>query len=290
MARCKYCRKYAGFWKKFHPECQERHDRAMAQIPLFFPKFFQSDLPIDRFTELLRGAAEGSFVRKNELTELAAQGLSNVAKNILDQRLLTAADVERMSDVARSLKPRTLTRDIIPHDTFAKVDVLQSLRDGNIPNLVSVAGPMPIELGQGETVIWIFNYVSSFGEPAAAEKPPAGAKKAPAEGEVAPVPLALQSGAYYGPSAFERARLPAARVPQDADGDMVVTDRNLFFLTSTAEPRRIPIAKIIALSAYANGIHIVCDESIPDRVQTFGLDDAWFAANMLLGLVLLARR
>lgn len=283
MARCKYCGRYAGFWKKFHPECQERHDRASAQIPLFFPKFFQSDLPIDRFTELLRGAAEGSFVRRKELTELAALGLSNVVKQILDQRLLTAAEIQRVRDVARSLKPRTLTRDIVPHETFAKVDVLQALGEGKVPDLVSVAGPMPIELGQGETVIWIFNYVSSFREPAEAEKPPAG-------GEVAPVPLTLQAGAYYGPSAFQSAILPATRVPQDADGDMVVTDRNVFYLTRTAQPRRIAIAQITALSAYSNGIHIVCDASIPDRVQTFGLEDAWFAANMLVRLVQIARR
>lgn len=281
MAQCRYCGQSAGFNKKMHPECHERHERAIVQIPEFFPKFFLSDLSIDRFGELLRSAAQASFVRPDEFTELAALGLSKVLARVLEERLLTGGDMQKLRDIAQCLAP-LLTRDIIPHETFAKIDILQELGDAKVPDLVSVAGPMPIELGRGETVIWIFNYVTCYRDVGAADDVPADSERGPA-------PLSVAAGAYYGPSAFDAATLPRARLRQQGSGDLVVTNHNLFFVNSNANARRFPVAKMAALRAYSDGVHIAC-EPVADRTRVFSLGDSWFAANLLVRLVQMGRR
>jgi hypothetical protein len=275
--QCRYCGRPAGFRKNMHPECRERHQRALAHIPDFFPKFYQSDLSVERFSELLRNAAEASFVRPRQLTELADRGFSHVVQQLLDQRFPTEPDMQRLHDLAQALAP-ILTRDIVPHETFAKIEVLQELANAKVPDVVSVAGPMPLELGEGETVIWIFNYVSSIGDAA-------DAKPAALPSEVAPIPLSLEPGSYHAPSTFKSVAIPEQSIPQDDKGDMVVTNQSLIFINSTVQARRIPVTRITGIGGYANAIHVACDETVAERVQTFSLDDPWFAANMIVRLV-----
>jgi hypothetical protein len=281
MGQCKYCGRSAGFGKNMHSECDERHELAVAQIPDFFPKFFKSDLSLARFGELLRGAAQASFVSPDELSELAARGLARVVMQMVEQHLPGEADMQRLRDVAKAVAPM-MTRDILPHELLAKVEILHELGGARVPDIVSVAGPMPIELGQGESVIWIFNDVTCF-------RGAVDSHDAPTYGGVAPVALSLAAATYYSPAAFRAALLPEAQLLQDATGDLVVTNRNLFFVNGTVEARRIPLARIAALSAYANGILVACDGSGAESRQSFSLDDSWFAANMLVRLFHLAR-
>lgn len=281
MGQCEYCGRSAGFGKNVHADCQERHARAVAQIPEFFPKFFKSDLSLARFAELLRGASEASFVRPDELSELAARGLADVAKRMIEHHLPGAADIQRLRDVARTLAPM-MTRDILPHEMLAKIEILHQLEAGQVPDIVSVAGPMPIALAAGESVIWIFNDVTCF-------RDAAGPDGAPAHAGIAPVALSLSAAAYYAPSAFRASVLREAQLLQDATGDLVVTNGNLFFVNGTVETRRIPLARITALAAYANGINLACDQTTGETRQSFSLADSWFAANMLVRLLSLAR-
>jgi len=274
---CIYCGRPAGFLRKFHEECRDRHRRASSVIPGFFPKFFDSDLTVERFCELLHAAAEASFIKPAGLRTIAATGVSKMVRRILKQRLPTNADITRIVKIMEGLGD-VLSEDPFLQELFAKADILAQLDDGTIPELITVVGAMPIEMRRGESIIWIFNHVTSY------------VNFGPVDiaGDSAGFDLELDKVAYYGVGKFRRAALPRGRLREEGFGDLIVTNRNLYMLTSETESRRIPLARINSMRAYAEGVFIACDPSA-ERTRTFALSDSWFAANLVVRLVQLAR-
>jgi len=275
MARCIYCGKSAGIFRTKHEKCHERHERAVALVPGFFAKFLESNLPVDRFHHLLQNAAEASFVKQEEMKALATTGISQMVNSILKDRLLDKNESARVQELADALHAY-LSDDISTFEMQTKIAILREIQDGKIPDLVSVAGPMPIELRQGETVIWIFNHVTAF------RKDQNGAAQS------AGIELPLDKKIYYGIDAFAKSPLTRDSLKGELNGDVVVTNRNICFIGRDVPPVRLPIARITALRAYADGIHIAC-EPAPERTVTFALPDSWFAANLILRLVQLSR-
>lgn len=271
MALCAYCGRPAGLLKKMHAECHDRHERAMSLIPEFLPKFFESQLTNDRFRQLLEDAAKASFIKPEELKTLLTDGVSNTINSILDQRLLSKADMLRIAQITDALAS-LLPDDIYPYESFAKIDILHELQNGNVPDLVTVAGPMPIEMTRGETVIWIFNYVASYDESREASK-----------ADRTGIELPLGSAAYYGPRAFKNVAVPRSTLRKGTQGDLVVTNRRLYFLIDDLQCEKVPLMKLISLHAYADGIQIKCAPAV-NRTRTFILNDAWFAANLIIRL------
>jgi hypothetical protein len=278
MGQCIYCGRSVGFFRKTHPECEERHERAISLIPGFFPKFLESDLPVERFRDLLQNAAAASYIKPDELKAIITRGISKMINVILEQRLFTARDMERIVEVADALGG-IISEDVRPHEFLAKVDVLRDLHERKIPDLINVTGPMPITLRRGESIIWIFNYATCL-----RPRVLAGASPGPSG-----VNLNLDTMTYYNLSAFKKASMRQEDFDKEASGDIVVTNRNLYHLTSDTEQKRFPIARIVAIRAYVEGLYISCDPA-DERTRAFKLNDSWFAGNLLASLVQLARR
>ena len=219
MARCIYCGRPAGFMHKMHAECKERHERAMSLIPSFFPKFFETALPVNRFRVLLQKAAEASFIKPDELKKLTIVGISKMIDSLLEQRLPTKDDTQRIRRII-NVFCSIFSDDITPRETFAKIDILQGLQDAKIPELINVTGPMPIEFSRGETVIWIFNGVTSYRQRRTAEMQNARSG----------VSLTLDTVAYYGLAAFKNAPVPRDDLGEESNCDIVVTNRTFIWL------------------------------------------------------------
>jgi hypothetical protein len=276
MALCKYCGQPAGLLRKMHTQCHERHERAVSLVPVFFSKFLESNLSVDRFQQLLQSAAEASYVKPDEMRTFAVAGITQAVKSILEQRLLETSEATRIQELVDALQPH-LSNVAPADDLLVKIDVLRDLQNGKVPDRVTVAGPMPVELPPAETVIWIFNDVTAYrvDDIATAREP--GTE------------LALDKVAYYGLKAFSAVQVPRDKLHKDSRGDMVVTNRNLHFLISDVKSRRLPIARTTALRAYADGLY-VASEPTSDKSRIFVLNDAWFAANLILRLFQRFRR
>lgn len=276
MAKCIYCGQPAGFFRREHKECRNRHERATAMIPGFFKKALANPLPIERFRELLVGAAEASFIKPDELRSLIIDGVTNLITATLEERLLTAGEEDRITEVLEALGfPFDL--GIAPYELLVKVDILRKLEDGKIPDRVSVAGPLPIELRQGESIVWVFNHVVSYLERAAAE------------GGQATAELTPDKAPYFGRAAANSKPASIRKLPQEVSGDLVVTNRNLYLLSSSDPPRRIPIARISNMRGYADGVSVVSGGE-KKVSRTIILDDPWFAANLIADLIRCAKR
>jgi hypothetical protein len=276
MPRCIYCGQPAGLLRRRHAECQERHTRALAMIPELFTKALHSALPAERFGELLKQAAGASFIKPRDLGPLCVQGISGMIDSVLEDRLLTPAEDERITEIKDALAPALVDVTSL-NEKLIKISILRELSAGELPDRVSVAGPMPIELHAHERVIWIFNHVICFRRRVA---------PAPELGGIA-FP-ATEKDLYCGMRAFNNDPLPVDDLLEEATGDLVVTNRNLYFIFGAGQ-RRIPMAKITALQPHADGVQVTCEQP-QGRSRIFKLDDPWLAANMIVRLTMLAQK
>lgn len=278
MGRCIYCDQPAGFLRRRHTDCQERHARALAMIPELFSKALHSSLPATRFGELLKDAAGASFIKPRDLGSLCVRGMSSMIDTVLEERLLTTAEEERISEIRDALGPDIADLTDL-NEKLIKIGMLRELNAGQLPDRVTVVGPMPINLRQHERVIWIFNRAICFRRRSPLTSPPEGT------GIVFP---ATEKDLYCGLRAFINDSIPTDELLEEATGDLVVTDRNIYFIFGDGQ-RRIPMAKITALQPHADGIQVTCEQP-QGRSRTFKLGDPWLAANLIVRLTILAQR
>jgi hypothetical protein len=276
MPNCTYCGKPAGLLRTSHPECRAQFERAVETIPAFFEKLLHSHLPAERFEQLLREVAATFHVRPQQLQALSVAGINAMMAAATHDHLLTLEEEERILEIAEALKLPIGEIDGL-EDKLVKIDILRELDDGQIPDRITVAGPMPIELEAGETIIWIFNRVKIFrSQKSSATKERAGG---------APPKLLLPRSDmpdYLSPAGFGEQAAPTKKVPQIGIGDLVVTSRNIFILFEHQEIK-LPLAKIGGFQIYADGLQLARRQG-DERPTTLLLDDPWFAANLLLRL------
>ena len=278
MTRCIYCNQPAGFLRWRHEECQERYTRALGTIPELFAKALHSSLPAERFGALLKDAAGASFIKPRDLGALCVRGIGDMIDSVLEERLLTPAEDARITEIKEALGPG-ITDVTGLNEKLIKISMLRELSAGELPDRVTVVGPMPIEMRDHERVIWIFNRAIGFRRRLLPEPAPATA------GILFP---ATEKDLYCGLRAFSNDPLPMDDLINEATGDLVVTNRNLYFVFGDGA-RRIPMTKITALQPHADGIQITCEQR-QDRSRAFKVDDPWLAANMIVRLVMLAQK
>jgi hypothetical protein len=257
-----------------HEKCRDLHARAIALIPTFFPRLFESELPVERFRELLQGAADSSFMKPHELKSIIDCGFSKMIDSVLDKRSPTKADSQRIHEALALFESMTGTKSV-SNETLAQFDVLCDLEEGKIPDVVSVAGRIPVEFRKGESIIWILNEATSL--TSTNDFPPRGLK------------LALDNIAYYSPASFKDRPVNTTGARGKSIGDLLITNRNIYHFSGSSQPFRIPVARIVSLHAYSDAVHVLWDPE-RGRAQTFLVNDVWFVANMLARLVGLARR
>jgi hypothetical protein len=272
MANCVYCGKPAGVMRRHHPECKARHSNAFSVIPEFFGKVIDSAISAQRFSELLQAASRESFVSVGELKSLCHAGFTNVITSILNQRPLTAAELQRITELIDALGA-SLPDGLGLDELLAKINVVTELSDGKIPDYVSVAGPVPIEFEADETVLWIFNQATRFRSRRKSQNPAQG-----------PAPI---NSRHVGPQALEKTHFPRDKFAEEATGDLLITNRNLHFLRNIRSGTKTAIADIKAVHAYAEAITLTSTRD-EDGPQTFLVDDAWFAGHVIYRLSELA--
>jgi hypothetical protein len=274
MARCQYCGKPARPFRSHHQACHDRHQRATTLIPNFFTKVLDSPIPAERFSLLLRDAAQAAFIDDQQLGALCIAGTSELIATVLEQRLPTPAEEQRILEILSAIDPR-LAADPGLEEIFAKIQILRELGDGKTPDLVEVGGTMPVKLRRGEPVLWIFNDAKAFRKPAGKE---------PAYGH----DVHAADRTYLGLARFHRNLRAPRRFADDRIGDMMLTNFNLYFFPRSGKMMRIPVARILWVEPYANGVNVHYGPQ--DRSWAYLVPDPWFLTNALALLTWSVRR
>jgi hypothetical protein len=277
MSKCFYCGQPAGFLRRYHDECEKRHQTAVLSIPGFFNKLMNNPISGKRFSELLQAAATASFLRSDELKSLCVSGINNIIDSILQERAVKSSELKRIIEFADSLE-LIFSDGLGLDERLIKMGIVSDLYEGKLSDSVVIVGPMPIELGLGEAFLWIFNDVRSY--------------QMPVKTINTDLPINLVNPAdahYFNLAAVAKNHAPVARLGGEARGDLVLTNRNIYFLQSETSKLRIPISRITSLKPYAEGL-LVGWKPHELQSQLYLLDDAWFAANVIARLIQLVRR
>jgi hypothetical protein len=275
MPNCMYCGKPAGLFRRYHVECRAQYDRATTTIPLFFEKLLDSVLPADRFQQLLKEVAATFHIGPDRLRTLSIEGINAMLDAALAQHLPTVDDEDRILEIAGALG---FAAEDIPglDDRLVKAGVLRDLEDGDIPDRVTVVGPMPVDLEPDETVVWIFNNIKTYRAPKAKDGPAAPASPA----------VQRDMPAYFSPSSLGPRPVQTEGMVERGAGDLLVTNRNLFIVANNYQ-RQIHLSRIAALNTYSDGFQIV-RATRNDAPMTILVDDPWFAANLIVRLLRLS--
>jgi hypothetical protein len=273
MARCQYCGESAGILRNFHSACRKRHDGAIRQIPTFFPKLLGSTLPAARFVELLREVGKVSLISTTELADVFISGIHSTIDEVLKERLVTEAEEDRLRSLIAAFG-LDIAEAPGEEDRFYKLGILRDLSDGKLPVRVEVSGEIPFDLGESETILWIFNKVIS--------------RRIGAEDASGARLELTKPGAptYYPPQLINARMAGKGAIPDRPAGDLTVTNLNLFFICN-GRVRKTPLADITCLDAFTDGIRVTTH--VHGRPTNFFLDDSWFALLLMAGAERLTR-
>jgi hypothetical protein len=272
LAKCTYCGEWTGVFGNEHAECRARYDRAISLIPGFFGKLMDSPTPPDKFVELLQQAASASFIDQGRLRDISKASMDTIIDWIATERCATVAEAHRLVDIADALE-KAFPGGLDLNETVTKILMLAELSTGLIPEYVSISGQVPIDFGPGESGLWIFSQVDAWWTEPTEES---GAIRFERSKEA--------PGFYVTrkPADFPHIRTPEGKPRR---GDVLLTNRKMYFVRNEAKYVAVPIAQIYSLTPYADGISLIYNPRKP-RGAIFRLDDPWFAANLVVGLVL----
>jgi hypothetical protein len=269
MGACRFCGQPAGFLRSEHAECRGKHTLAQERIPAFFVKSLESALPATRFRELADEVARASFVRSTEMNELVGMGLSAMVDRALADQVLSDAEEARIREVAAAFGFENRLEEIGVNRRLVKARILRDIDAGRIPRHVNVEGPMPLNLGRGEVIIWIFNNASYY----------TMRTRTQYVGGSHGMSVRIAKGVYYRVGASKGERVQSQQLSQEGVGDFVVTDRCVYFLSSI-KVIKLPAKKIVSVTPYADGLALV-REGTTAKPQIFVVDDPWFAVNLI---------
>jgi hypothetical protein len=272
MGVCSFCGKPAGVFRHEHAECRQRHDEAAAKLPELCVEALASGVPAERLRDQIREFAAASYIKPEERRALVCKGFGAMVDAVLADRVLTPEEDRRIAAFAAAFGVSIEDFDGDIAHKIAKATLLRDLADGRLPAPVPLDGAMPVNLRKGESVVWILKNVEYYLMHTRTQY--AGVSQG--------ISIPLGHGFRYRIGGFRGAPIQTSEFSLQGSGDLMLTNANLYFVSSEAAVR-IPLGKIISVQPYADGIQVLRDGASAKPI-IFKLDDPMFAANAILKL------
>jgi hypothetical protein len=270
MARCVYCGRPAGWFRRHHSACRDRHDLARRKIPDVFKGYVRSEIPLDRFGKFVRQIAYQAFISCDELRSLAIEGFQGASDAAMEHQAFSEKEETKLVQLRQEFG---LTQDELSGSLLrlAKGAILRDLGEGLIKSRIGV-DDLSINLLKDETVLWLFNNceLHEIKTRAAHADEPQG------------ISLRVARGVYVRSGAVKRLLIESERLLHRDNGSFIVTNRSVYF-SGQRKSFRLHLRKIVSVRGYSDGIGIF-REGINSRPLFVRLNDPWFAGNLLLRL------
>jgi hypothetical protein len=238
MSLCIHCGESAGFLRRRHKECRQRHATGVERIPTFFAQAMEGDVDAERFGELLQRYARAHGVTDDELKRLIVSGLTTALKKVLEDHVISADENQRFE----------LLRDtfgVLHSDLgalavrYAKANILREIDDGEVPELAEYEGsPLP-NLARGEVLVWAFKNAIQYMIKARTQY----------VGSSQGVSVRLMKGVYYRVGASKGERIRTNYLSEEGRGAFFVTSHNVIFI-STARSVKLPLKKVVSVQLF----------------------------------------
>lgn len=144
--------------------------------------------------------------------------------------------------------------------------VLKQLQKGIIPQKPLT---VPIMLGRGEGVLWVYDNVSMYQEKFTREY--VGGSRG--------MSYRICKGVTYRTGSFKGHPVERSSMELVGTGSLVITTKHLYFHCPTASVK-IPYSKLVGLIPYSDGLEVHKEEAKPKRTVFQGFD-SWFVMNAI---------
>ena len=280
MGDCKYCGKSAGFLRKQHKECADRHDRAVESIKKICVDAALHGTNLDEVKDRIREAwgTAGVSVSDSGLEENLADGWTHALAASIEDRILSTEEKRGLDRYRRrfGLSPDRL--DSGGHfKVFRMMVLLNSMTEGGIiPRLDRKStraefGRLPFNMVKSEELIWVFTDVGYIEQVTSREF----------RGSSLGTSVRVAKGIYVRPSAFRGRSVESKSMERTDSGMLGITTKHIYF-TGSEKSFRVRLEKIVSFEPYQDGLGIMRDTArAKPEMFSMGEIDSWFSINLI---------
>lgn len=273
MGECIYCGKPAGFLKKAHTECKQKHEQGKSEIVSLVGKVGSEGGDLKQLEGTIKQIASTSFVDNESLKSIVTLGWERAVDLAFDDGLLSEQEESTLSELKEhfSLSQRILDRNG-SYSKLVKGAVLREIMEGNLPERMKVDGYLPFNLQKNEKIVWVFQNVNYYEEKTRTRY----------VGGSQGVSLRIAKGVYYRTGAFKGERVQTSETIHVDTGLLGVTNKHIYF-AGPAKRFRIAFKKIVSFEPFSDGIGVQRDAQTA-KPQSFQTGDGWFTFNLITNL------
>jgi len=277
MGICNYCGKPAGFLRGSHPDCVASHNReqtllqgAGGQVIGYLRGEILGIEPMNSIACHASSMAQSVGISNSQLRPLLIKAFELTVEDALGDNMLSLQEEQRLMGYMQQFG---LTQDELEargaFSRLVKSAILRDLFEGKVPQRVSFASGLGVNLQKSEKPIWVFRNTTYYEDKI----------RRVTVGRTQGVNVRVIKGVYYRVGNFKGRPVEKQERNYVGDGHLVVTTKNIYFTGST-KAIRIPFNKIVAFEPYDNGFGLTID-SANALPQTFVTGDGWFSFNLV---------
>ena len=284
MGDCKYCGKSAGFLRKQHKECAERHLKSTHSIKDLCVNAALHNGNLDALPLSMRTMSEAGYgeLPDKDMPAALAVGWAAAVEAAMEDHSLSEAERRGLNRYrARfDLDERLLNR--YGHFNLFKMMVLLNTvtEKGIIPQLDRKAaraefGHLPFNLMKSEQLVWVFEDVGYMEQVTRREF----------RGGSLGMSFRVAKGVYVRPGAFQGRSVESKSMEHTDSGTLGITTKHIYF--NGLEKRfRVRLDKIVSFEPYSDGLGIMRDTARA-KPEVFLMDgnSAWFSINLIEALL-----
>ena len=165
MGDCVYCGESAGFLRQAHKACESRHERGKREIVAVVSRVGADGGDLGGLNALLKDIASRSFLDRSGVKDCVIQGYEAAVDMALDDHVISPEEERALGELQShfGLSQHELDRNGAV-ERVIKGAIIRDVLQGEIPQRMSVSGPLPFNLQKSESLVWVFQDVDYYEE------------------------------------------------------------------------------------------------------------------------------
>jgi hypothetical protein len=155
--KCKYCGKFASWFRWSHPECRSRRTTGLSRVRKRAFDAATKGFPNCDLKKELEEVAKASFVKDDELREALIGAWDQAVDFCITDKVITNDEEASLTAFVDSLSLSETDRN--RHGALARIVQNLTLRDiseGTVPHRVFTNDVVPFNLQKQESIVWLF--------------------------------------------------------------------------------------------------------------------------------------
>lgn len=232
--------------------------------------YFADGEPLNQVRQQVSLLTQSIPLSSEKISEALFYMLKKAADNFSNDGTLSPQELQKINDyskafgISMSNLPATFQGSNI--EKVSQSSLLHDLEQGKLPQGTGIQ--LPILLGKGEALLWTYNGVTFYLEKIEKEF----------VGRHSGFSFRVAKGVTYRVGGSKGHPIEHSHMENMGQGTLYLTNKNIIYYSPTKSVK-IPYAKLIGVTPYADGIEIHKDGAA--KRMTFQGFDSWFIMNLL---------